>query len=357
MKRTLSRRRLLGLIGLSASWITVLGPNSSSAESPTVITALAHDTIPSRTIRLDPIGNQTAPVVVTAVASDPRGELLAAAGDDHVIRILETATLKVKQALRGHRDLVRTLAFDSSGKSLVSAGNDGQLIVWDRIRRFEIIQRMQDTPALACVRFAPGIAEMAAVGFDRKVYIIGRPVDRTPQFACDCNDLRAVAYRDDRRVIAVGGRSGDLHLFDPATGTLIADKHLHEGRIRDITFHREANSAVTVGEDGKVVVFDTEKQKILQKLQVTSGRLFAVTVIDSQHIAVAGSDNAIRIVNTDDGTVSHTLDGHIGSISTLTATGGMLFSGGFDATLRRWSISDLNRAGRRIAENENNLER
>jgi len=332
-------------------------PITATAQTQPIVTALAHDSVSSRTIRLEPIDGLTAPVVVTAAASDPRGEWLAVAGDDHAIRILDVATLRVTHTLKGHRDMIRTLAFNSAGTSLVSAGNDGQLIVWGRARSFEMIQQMQDTPALACVCFAPGISEMAAVGFDRKVYILGRPVDQTPQFSCDCNDLRAVAYRDDRKVIAVGGRSGDLHLFDPASGNLIVDKHLHDGRIRDIAFHRDANSVVSVGEDGKVIVFDTETQRVLQQLQVTSGRLFAITVIDSQHVAVAGSDNTIRIVNTDEGAISHTLEGHVGSISTLTATAGMLFSGGFDATLRRWSIQEWNRSERRIADGDIRIDR
>ncbi|TWU36219.1 WD40 repeat domain-containing protein [Novipirellula artificiosorum] len=357
MKRRLSRRQLLGVISASAAAMGVCSDVALLAQPPRVVTALAHETVSSRAIRLEPLADRTAHVVVTAVASDPRGQWLAVAGDDHVIRILEVATLRVTQTLQGHRDLVRTLAFDSTGNSLVSAGNDGQLIVWDRARAFEMVQRMQDTPALACVRFAPGKNEMAAVGFDRKVYILGRPIERTPQFSCDCNDLRAVAYRDDSQMIAVGGRSGDLHLFDPDTGNLIADKHLHEGRIRDLVFHHDANRCVTVGEDGKVVVYDTEKQEIVQQLAVTTGRLFTVAVIDSQHVAVAGSDNTIRIVNTDDGTVRHALQGHVGSISTLTASGGMLFSGGFDATLRRWSISEMNRSQQRIAEGDLRIDR
>ena len=53
--------------------------------------------------------------VITAIAVDPRGELVAVAGDDHLIRILHSSTLTQVRSLSGHRDLIRTIAFDPSG--------------------------------------------------------------------------------------------------------------------------------------------------------------------------------------------------------------------------------------------------
>ena len=89
----------------------------------------------------------------------------------------------------------------------------------------------------------------------------------------------------------------------------------------------------------------------------TTGKLFAVAILNRQLIAVAGSDNMIRIVNTDDGTVIRKLDGHAGSVSTLASSGGVLFSGGYDASLRRWSIGDVELSGQRIAEGDPKLDR
>lgn len=309
--------------------------------------------IPTRSIQLD----RETRTVVTAIAADPRGEFVAAAGDDYIIRVLRTSDLGTAFTVRGHRDLIRTLAFDPQGSRLVSAGNDGQLILWNRDQSFRSLQRMQGTPALSCVRFSPDGAEMAAVGFDNEVFIIGPHNRQNPVFQCDCTDLRAVAYRDDNRVLAVAGRSGDLHLFDPVSGRLLSDHALHRGRIHGVTFHRQSNAAVCVAEDGSVSVFDTEHKQLRQRIHVTTGKLFAATILNSQLIAVAGSDNLIRIVNTDDGSVIRNLEGHSGSVSTLTFIDGALFSGSYDTTLRRWSIGEVLSSGQRIAEVESSIER
>tara|TARA_R110002049_G_scaffold2750_2_gene21365 strand:+ start:62519 stop:63610 length:1092 start_codon:yes stop_codon:yes gene_type:complete len=344
--------------GFGDSWSDSARADEQRPRQPIELSLAAETTpVKCRAVRLQPTTAELDRTVVTAVAADPQGEFVAVAGDDHAIRILRTETMSVVQVLRGHRDMIRTLTFDPRGKKLVSAGNDGQLIVWNRDDSFRIIQRMSDTPALVCVRFAADGTEMAAVGFDNAVYIIGGKNRQRPVFHCDCRDLRCVEYRDDSKLLAVAGRSGNLHLFDPATGRLIGEHTLHRGRVRAMSFHRDSNTVVTVGEDGELVVFDTQNQKELRRVKVTSGKLFSVTTIDSQHVAVAGADNIVRIVNTDDAVVTQQLSGHQGSIPTLCASGGSLFSGGFDATLRRWSLGDAGSHQERIAESESRIDR
>ena len=171
------RAMLLGLAACTAATASLAAPAladdpaASIAKKRRVLASLAP--AKSRTIRLKPIASEMPRTVVTAVASDPRGEFVAVAGDDNAIRILDATSMRVAKTLNSHRDLIRTLAFDREGQKLVSAGNDGQLIVWDRDANFKIHQRMQGTPALTCVRFSPDGKEMAAVGFDSTVYLIG----------------------------------------------------------------------------------------------------------------------------------------------------------------------------------------
>lgn len=311
--------------------------------------------VDSRSVRMtNGRGTRT---VITAIAADPRGELLVAAGDDHAIRVMQASTMKVLHTLTGHRDLVRALAFDPKGNHLVSAGNDGQMIQWDRDRSFQIEQNWNRTPALARVCFSPDGQEIAAVGFDRAVFVIGRDKGSSTHFECDCNDLRAVAYRNDRQVLAVAGRCGSLHLFDPNSGELLHKRPLHRGRITDIAFRHDSNQIICVAEDGKATFFDTETHVLIHEIRVTTGKLFTTAVINSQLVAVAGSDNVIRVIDGDAGKVVRTLQGHSGSVSTLDSSGGWLFSGSFDATLRRWAIVDLSRTEQRIAEGDQVIDR
>ncbi len=340
-----------------SAMIASLSTPTMYAQPPTSDLRIAASMLPvdSRSVRLtNGRGTRT---VVTAVVADPRGELLVAAGDDHAIRVMQAATMKVLHTLTGHRDLIRTLAFEPKGNRLVSAGNDGQLILWNREDSFKIEKNWSRTPAVARVCFSPDGQQIAAVGFDRTVFLIGGTKGSDTNFDCDCNDLRGVAYRDDMQVLAVAGRCGSVHLFDPKSGDLLHQRPLHRGRITDIAFRRDSNVILCVGEDGFATVFDSETHALIHEIPVTTSKLFAVTVIDRQLAAVAGSDNVIRIIDADAGKVVRTLQGHSGSVSTLDSRGGWLFSGSFDATLRRWAVVDLTRTEQRIAEGDQAIER
>ncbi len=266
----LTRRQALTLAGIlmTACWA---GGQTARGENPSATAdgawADASERVVSRIFHLPPVDPRMQRVVVTAIAADPKGEFLAVAGDDHVIRILNAESLSVVHQLGegrktdsskpGHFDWIRTLAFDTSGDRLASSGNDGQLILWDRRRDFAVLQQIDSAPALACVRFSSSGKQIAAVGFDSRVFLIGRVAKSTPDLRCQCVDLRCCTYRDDGNVLAVAGRDGRLHLFDPASGETLLDEKLHSGRVRDLAFTPNSNVLVSVSEDGEMVRFDT----------------------------------------------------------------------------------------------------
>ena len=127
---------------LVASVIIAIGASSAVADSPLKlrVSGRAELPVPSRTIRFS--NDQGRPVILNAIAADSTSGTIAVAGDDNQIRIVQAATLQTIKTLKGHRDRIRTLAFAPDGKRLVSAGNDGQIIVWDSGEDYAIRQRM-----------------------------------------------------------------------------------------------------------------------------------------------------------------------------------------------------------------------
>ncbi len=346
MTSRFSRRECLVSTGLLALTASPLRSWAEDAEG---------EQIASRPVIGKPVACRTIPLgqaglrrVVTAIAADPRGEYLAAAGDDYKIRILRTSDLKVVRTLVEHGDIVRTLDFDPTGKQLVSAGNDGRLILWNRDEAFRFIREVAGSPALAEVTFAPDGSGLAAVGFESEVFLLGNGEGQRVSLQCACQDLRAVRYRDDAAVLAVAGRCGTLHLFDSETQEC-TEHRLHAGRIRDIVFLPSGSRAVCVAEDGFVSVFDTAGIQPPRRFRASTGKLFAVTVLNADLVAVAGSDNIIRVVDWNKGQIVRRLEGHTGSVIALDSQSGLLFSGSYDATLRRWSIADIVAGRQRIA--------
>lgn len=346
------RRTLLFGIALTAT-----GSSSVQGEFPVEVAFRGVMPAGGSPIRLKSLRPGTEAAVVTALAADPKGRLLAVACDDFSIRVIDLNSMAALETLQGHRDVIRSLSFDPAGDRLASAGNDGQILVWSRTDWLTDPGRHSVGPAIACARFSPDGAQIAAAGFDRSVSIVTVQDDFRDGLECGCRDLRAIAYRPDHQMLIVAGRSGAIHLFDPASGRAIGQRVLHRGRIRQIEFRPDGRTLVSIGEDGRVLLFDTERQETVAELKITSGRLFALAIVDERHIAVAGSDNLIRIVDAEATRVIHTFDGHLGSVAALASSEGWLYSGGFDATLRRWPVEPLQSLQQRIAEGDPRLDR
>ncbi len=295
----------------------------------------------SEVLRLAPQDGHPSSPVITALAVDPKGEFLVAAGDDHIIRIVDEASFTEQRVLRQHHGWVRSLDFRSDGSRMVSAGNDGQIVVWDRNHDWQIKQSMPDAPAIACVRFSPMGGILAAVGFDPQLFLLQPGIARRPSLKCGCNDMRVVAFSDDMRLVVAAGRSGDAHLFDPGTGQPAGHFELHNGRIHDLIFMPGSDVMVSVSDDRTVVVFDSLRGEVLHKIPIPGCKLFTVTVLDSTRVAVGGADNQIRIVDISRGTIEYSLSGHTGSIAVLKTSAQYLYSGSFDASIRRWPLRQI----------------
>ncbi|XP_056155809.1 sperm-associated antigen 16 protein-like [Lampris incognitus] len=72
---------------------------------------------------------ETGPKPSNQLAFSPRGHMLAVAGEDNLVRVLDLVTNQVGCTL-SHDDAVQSVVFDHKGEHLLSAASDGQIYVW-----------------------------------------------------------------------------------------------------------------------------------------------------------------------------------------------------------------------------------
>ena len=69
--------------------------------------------------------------VVTCLAFDPTGRVLASGSADNTIILWDVPGFRPRAVLRGHTLPIRSIAFNSVGTRLASGGTDGSLRIWD----------------------------------------------------------------------------------------------------------------------------------------------------------------------------------------------------------------------------------
>ena len=299
-------------------------------------------------IRLASLPKHIEPPVVTAISVSPKGDMIAAAGDDHAIRIVDLATGKSTATLTGHLDWVQSVEFSPSGFLLASCGNDGTLRVWSLGSSPKLLSKRSVSHALLALTFLNDDCIFVA-GFSNRIY---RYSVAQPELAifhvCDCRDIRTIATSPDQKWIAFGGRDGVLRMrrtdmvenenglhSDPSNELTT---QLHFDRIRSLQFSVDGNQITSVGEDRRIVHFDVVNRTVVGQTEIGGGKLLGLCQLEPHLFAIASSDNTIRIFSDTDQQVHSRLVGHDGSVSILKRTQNHLISGSFDTTIRIWDI-------------------
>jgi WD40 repeat protein len=179
-----------------------------------VVTAGADGTIrlwdPGTNIELVPTELGGPPPPRMRAVAEGTGAVAVADGSD--IRLSVGGTTRV---LRGHRDLVNSVAFSPEGRLLVTAGRDHDVIVWD-VASGEPVHRFEEahSASVADARFSPDGRWLVTAGpnsarlwhvadWQPLMYLYG-PTSR----------LTAVAFRSDSRTVVTREEDGTVRSYD-----------------------------------------------------------------------------------------------------------------------------------------------
>ena len=274
--------------------------------------------------------------VVTGVALQKTGDLLAIVGDDHYVCIYNLLEKKITQHSKHHEDWVRASQFSPDGTRLATVGNDRKLIITDvnDIARPVIEKRQPE--AIIAIAYSNDGSKLATVGFERKLRIYdAQSGQRIAEQNCDCSDNRCVAFSSDDQMIAVGGRSGAIKVWSTGSMAEIATYKNHRQRVRSISFTAD-NQILSAGEDQIIRLTDPHNTEASKETSRIGAKLFATRIIEPGFFATGGSDNQIHIWNVSAMADLGSLTGHTGTVSCLDAKENMLVSGSYDASVRVW---------------------
>jgi WD40 repeat protein len=331
---SITRRHLLaGLASSSALGLLAHIERAGAAEANVI-------GWPSRVMQLPPDDEDQKPPVVTALRLHKGGQRLATAGDDHLVRVWDLETGKLVKKLDAHADWVRTIDYSPDGRILASAGNDRQIVIWDAQSGAKLGIFATQQAAIAAIRFSADGKWLATVGFDETVRLYDVATKKlVAQAAAPCQDVRAVTFSPDDQLLAVGGRCGSIRLLSAPRAELLRDIPAHRQRIRAIAFSSDGSFVASAGEDRLIHIAPLAATQTY-RLPPRPAKVLSLTFYGPQHLAVAGSDNVIRLWDVASREEIGLLRGHTGSVAALECQGKVLVSAGYDTTVRIWDVGD-----------------
>lgn len=166
--------------------------------------------------------------------------------------------------------------------------------------------------------------------------------------------IEQVALSPNGSLLAIGTSDGALYLWDVNSKTQITRFQAHNkffyifgqyGSFSKIVFSPDGISFATQGDDYSVKLWNTEDGKELTSIYDAEYGEIAFSP-DSKYFAYVGANNSIRIKSLQENIPTIVLTGHLLGdyhyISSLqfSSDGSMLISGGYDNTVKIWSVAE-----------------
>jgi WD40 repeat protein len=257
-----------------------------------------------------------------------------------------------------HSVSVRDVAFRPGGGQLVSIGADGMLVLHDatkgRLVPIMILQSMNPQG----MAFHPDGTEVAVAANAGKLAL--KKLDgasvRWLMDPSETYDLYDVAYSPDGMLLASGGRSRVVHLWDAVAAKRLRVLAGHADEIWGLAFRPGGKQLASASKDKTVKIWSLESYQVVQSLPHPAEVTDLAYSTDGTRLATACWDKLVRLFDAETGELIRTFKGlaenaTLGGYSPegrrladnatkvrFSPDGQRLVSGGPDDTVRVWNV-------------------
>ena len=163
---------------------------------------------------------------VYSLAFKPNSYLLAsgAAGWDETIRIWDVEDrddLRHVRTLRGHTDLISSVAWSPDGKTLASASQDGTVRLWNPNNGINFAVLRGHAERVHCVAWSPDGRILASGSADDTVRLWDPDTHGIRRVLQAPVDVLTLAFHPSGQTLASGGTEHVIRFWDPNNGSLV----------------------------------------------------------------------------------------------------------------------------------------
>jgi WD40 repeat protein len=230
----------------------------------------------------------------------PDGQLLAVAGGQPSakgdLRLYRVSDWKLLGTLRGHDDVVFSVAFSPDGKRLVSASFDHTLRLWDVEKLRPIRAYTHHSDFVYAVAFAPAGKQIVSASKDRTVQLFDVDSGKSVfTFSGMEQDVMAVAVSPDGKGLVSSGFEPGLWWWNPQSGERVKVQGGHGVAVHELCFSKDGKRLVSAGGDRTARTWDGTTGAPLKTFAVGS-MVYAVAISPGGKTIATGSfDGLVRL--------------------------------------------------------------
>jgi WD40 repeat protein/serine/threonine protein kinase len=281
---------------------------------------------------------------VKSVAYDPTGRMVAIAGDDRKVRLIDPATQHDLGSPAVHPAGVLCVAFSPDGATFVTGARDNKVRVWDSRNRTELRTFEGFTSYVQCVAFSPDGKRIAAGSFDRSVRVWTLEPEAERVFRGSgghAGPVESLAFSHDGKKLATAGSDHTLRLWEIDGTNPPVVIEAHADFLSCLGYSPGGRTLATAGWDGLLKLWDPETDKEIRVLG-GHGAEFSYLAFspDGHKLATGGNDGTVRVWDPISGRELKVLPGHTARVTSLAfaPNGRVLVSGSDDGTVRFWTM-------------------
>jgi hypothetical protein len=166
--------------------------------------------------------------IVSSVAYSPDGSRIVSGSDDQTVRVWDAVKGQEIFSLKGHTLPVTSVAYSPDGSRIVSGGGEfgkpGEVRVWDAVKGQEIFPLRGHTDDVSSVAYSPDGSRIVSGSRDSTVRVWDAvKCQEIFQLKGHTSDVTSVAFSPDGKQVLGRDITGKILAWDVVSGQLLPD--------------------------------------------------------------------------------------------------------------------------------------